>query len=147
MSKTKTEDFITADQEQQIITAIRNAEKATSGEIRIHIENHTSLDVLDRAKEIFYWLQMNNTTECNGVLIYVAVKDHRFAIFGDQGIHNAVTDNFWEITRDSILKQFKTGNFAQGLVDGILTIGEQLQHYFPKNANDSNELANDISKG
>ncbi len=143
----KVEDFLTADQEEQIVAAIRRAEKTTSGEIRVHIEKHTDLDILDRTKEVFHLLKMDNTIQHNGVLIYVAVDDHRFAIYGDQGIHKVVDDNFWASTRDAILKQFKKGDFTQGLIDGILMAGEQLQRYFPWDHTGSNELSDEISKG
>ncbi len=143
----KVEDFLTQEQEQQIVAAIRRAEKSTSGEIRVHIEKHTDLDILDRTKEVFHWLKMDNTIQRNGVLIYVAVEDHKFAIYGDQGIHEVVSQNFWESTKNSILKQFKDGNFTQGLIDGVLLAGEQLQSYFPWDHGDINELPDEISKG
>ncbi len=143
----KVEDFLTADQEQQIVAAIRHAEKTTSGEIRVHLEKHTDLDVLDRTRELFHSLKMDNTIQRNGVLIYVAVEDHRFAIYGDQGINDVVANDFWECTKDAILSQFKEGDFTQGLIDGILRAGEQLQKYFPWDHGDTNELSDEISKG
>ncbi|WP_109302635.1 TPM domain-containing protein [Aquimarina sp. AU474] len=143
----KVEDFLTQEQEQQIVAAIRRAEKSTSGEIRVHLEKHTDLDILDRTKEVFHLLKMDNTVQHNGVLIYVAVEDHKFAIYGDQGIHDVVSQNFWDSTRNTILKQFKDGNFTQGLIDGVLLAGEQLQNYFPWDHNDVNELPDEISKG
>lgn len=141
------EDFLTIDQEQQIVAAIRRAEQTTSGEIRVHLEKHTDLEVLQRAAEVFHWLKMDNTTQRNGVLIYVAVEDHRFAIYGDQGINNVVPNNFWKSTKDAILTQFKEGNFTQGLIDGVLLAGEQLQQHFPWDHGDINELSDEISKG
>ncbi|MDY8134604.1 TPM domain-containing protein [Aquimarina sp. 2201CG5-10] len=143
----KVEDFLTADQEQQIIAAIRQAEKATSGEIRVHLEKHTDLDVLERAEKVFHSLKMDNTAQRNGVLIYVAVEDRIFAIYGDQGINEAVPDNFWNSTKDVILTHFKTGNFTQGLIDGVLLAGKQLQQHFPWEQGDINELPDEISKG
>ncbi len=143
----KVEDFLTADQEQQIIAAIRRAEKTTSGEIRVHLERHTDLNVLDRAAEVFHWLKMDNTIQRNGVLIYVAVDDHRFAIYGDRGINEVVPENFWESTKDTILNQFKKHNFTQGLIDGILLAGKQLQEHFPWDHGSTNELPDEISKG
>ncbi|WP_062052710.1 TPM domain-containing protein [Aquimarina longa] len=141
------EDFLTPEQEQQIIAAIRRAEKMTSGEIRIHLEKHSEKAILERTIEVFHWLKMDNTIQRNGVLIYVAVEDRAFAIYGDQGIHTIVTDHFWEDTKNVIQKQFKKGNFTQGLIDGVLLAGEQLQHFFPWDHNDSNELPDEISKG
>ncbi len=143
----KVEDFLTAAQEQEIVAAIRSAEKTTSGEIRVHIEKHTDLDVLERTYELFHFLKMDNTIQRNGVLIYVAVEDKSFAIYGDQGINAVVPENFWKSTRDIILNKFKEGDFTQGLVDGILVAGEQLQHYFPWDHGDINELSDEISKG
>lgn len=141
------EDFLSTAQEQQIVAAIRNAELTTSGEIRVHLEKHTDLDVLERAAEVFHWLKMDNTIQKNGVLIYVAVEDHQFAIYGDRGINEVVPTNFWESTKEVILTQFKKGDYTQGLVDGILMAGEQLQKHFPWDHGDVNELSDEISKG
>jgi uncharacterized membrane protein len=141
------EDILTADDEQEIIEAIRNAEKTTSGEIRIHIERTAPEDAIDRAAEVFHFLKMDNTRERNGVLIYVAVESRVFVIFGDQGINEVVPDNFWDSTRDIMLKHFKKGDFKQGIIEGIQKSGEQLQKYFPWKHGDDNELPDEISKG
>lgn len=143
----KIEDFLTAKEEQEIVSAIRQAEKNTSGEIRVHIENSTKLDVFDRAKEVFHMLKMDNTKQQNGVLIYVAVEDRTFVIFGDEGINKVVESDFWDTTRDAILKEFKKGDFKQGLINGVLKAGKVLETYFPWHHTDTNELPNDISKG
>lgn len=143
----KIEDFLTAEEEQEIIEAIRTAEKNTSGEIRIHLEKSTNLDVFERAKEVFHMLKMDNTKQQNGVLIYVAVEDKTFVIYGDQGINDVVSGDFWDKTRDSMLAQFKNGNFKQGLIDGVLKAGKELETYFPWEHGDTNELPNTISKG
>lgn len=143
----KVEDFLTKDDELEIVEAIRKAENQTSGEIRIHIEKNTSLAPLERAKEVFHFLKMDLTKDENGVLIYVAVESKQFAIYGDKGINKVVPENFWNSTRDAIQNQFKLGNFKQGLIDGILQAGNQLQKHFPWDNDDKNELPDTISKG
>jgi uncharacterized membrane protein len=143
----KIEDFLTAEEEQEIVNSIRLAERNTSGEIRVHIEKTTKLDVFDRAKEVFHMLKMDNTKEQNGVLIYVAVEDRTFVIYGDEGINQVVEDDFWDTTRDAILAQFKKGDFKQGLIDGILKAGNALGKHFPWDTDDTNELSDTISKG
>lgn len=143
----KVEDFLTKEEEQAIVDAICIAEKNTSGEIRVHIEKTTSLDPYDRAMEVFHELKMDETELQNGVLIYLAVDDHNFVICGDKGINDVVETDFWNCTRDVMVTQFKQNQFKQGLVDGILKAGEQLQKYFPWQKGDSNELSNEISKG
>lgn len=143
----KVEDFLTKEEEQEIVEAIRMAEKNTSGEIRVHLEKTTSLDPYDRALEVFHELKMDETELQNGVLIYVAVKDRNFVICGDKGINDLVTYEFWNSTRDVIVSHFKNGNFKQGLIDGITKAGEQLKKYFPYLEGDTNELSNEISKG
>ncbi len=143
----KIEEFLSAEQEQEIVKAIRIAEKNTSGEIRVHIEKTTKLDIFDRAKEVFHMLKMDNTKEQNGVLIYVAVVDRTFVIFGDEGINEVVESDFWDTTRDTILTHFKKGDFTQGLVDGILKAGKALEAHFPWQHGDTNELSDNISKG
>jgi uncharacterized membrane protein len=143
----KVEDFLTATEEQEIVEAIRLAEKNTSGEIRVHIEKTTSIAAFDRALEVFHLLKMDNTKLQNGVLIYVAVNDHSFVICGDKGIDAVVPDDFWDSTRDAMQQQFRDGNFKQGLIDGIKRAGQKLQHYFPWEDDDTDELSNEISKG
>ena len=143
----KVEDFLTKEEEQEIVTAICMAEKNTSGEIRVHLEKTTTLDPYDRALEVFNQLKMDETELQNGVLIYVAVKDRNFVICGDKGINDVVTNDFWNSTRDAIVSHFKNGNFKQGLIDGITKAGEQLQKHFPYLEGDTNELSNEISKG
>ena len=143
----KVEDFLTKEEEQDIVEAIRVAEKNTSGEIRVHIEQTTSKVPYDRALEVFHDLKMNKTQQQNGVLFYFAVEDKTFAICGDKGIHDLVATDFWDCTKDAMVAQFKSGNFKQGIVDGILNAGEQLKKYFPWSEGDTNELSNEISKG
>ena len=143
----KVEAFLTKEEEQEIIAAIRIAEKNTSGEIRIHIEATSDKDPYERSLEVFHLLKMNNTKDENAVLIYVAVNDKKFVIYGDKGINKVVPENFWNSTKDVMQSHFKNGNFKQGIVDGILKAGEELQAHFPWQIDDENELSNEISKG
>jgi len=143
----KVEDFLTPEEEQAVVEAIRMAEKETSGEIRVHIEKSTSIAAYDRALEVFHFLNMHETALKNGVLIYVAVSDKVFAICGDKGIDDVVSEDFWDSTKEAMAAHFKDGNFKQGLIDGIRKAGVQLQQYFPCADDDSDELSNEISKG
>lgn len=141
------EDFLTAKEEQEIIEAIRVAERETSGEIRVHIEQQCNIDVYERTTDVFHLLKMDNTKQQNGVLIYVAVDNKAFVISGDQGINNVVGADFWNSTRDKISLHFKSGNFKQGLIEGIKEAGKVLSEHFPWKHGDKNELDNSISKG
>lgn len=143
----KVEDFLTQEEENEIVEAICTAEKNTSGEIRVHIENSTTLDAFDRAMEVFHLLNMDQTELKNGVLIYLAVEDRTFVICGDKGINDLVTPDFWDTTKDVMVSHFKKNQFKQGLIEGILRAGEQLKTYFPWQEGDVNELSNEISKG
>ncbi|MFH6944091.1 TPM domain-containing protein [Flavobacterium sp. FlaQc-50] len=143
----KVEDFLSKKEEQEIVKAIGMAENNTSGEIRVHIEQTTSKVHFDRALEVFHELKMDETQLKNGVLFYFAVADKNFVICGDKGINDLVSSDFWDSTRNIMVTQFKSGNFKQGIVDGILSAGEQLKKYFPRLADDTNELSNEISKG
>lgn len=143
----KIEDFLSAEEEQEIIEAIRVAEENTSGEIRVHIEKTSKTDVFNRAMEVFHYLKMDNTKQQNGVLIYVAVVDRNFVIYGDKGINEVVPDDFWNSTKNIMQTHFKSGNFKDGLVEGIAKAGKELAKHFPWEHHDSNELSNEISKG
>ena len=142
----KTEDFLSKTEEQEIVQAIVEAEKNTSGEIRVHIEEHTEKSPLERAQEVFFELKMDETQDRNGVLFYICVSDKKFAIIGDKGINEAVESDFWDCTKDTVIANFKEGNFKKGLVEGILRAGERLKKNFPYQSDDTNELSNEISR-
>jgi uncharacterized membrane protein len=139
------EDFLTAEEEQAVIDAIRDAEATTSGEIRVHLEKHSDLPALERSKELFHLLKMDNTKEENGVLIYVAVDDHQLAIIGDRGLNSQVPFDFWETTKDKMISQFGKGQFQEGLIAGVQCAGEKLAQFFPWQHGDTNELSDEIS--
>lgn len=140
------EDFLNPQQEQQIVEAIGIAEKNTSGEIRVHIEKKTSIPPLKRAMEVFRLLNMEQTQQRNGVLFYFSVEDKKFAIYGDEGIHNRVSADFWDNTKNQMQSHFLKGEFCLGIVKGILVAGRELKKYFPYQKNDINELPDEISK-
>ncbi len=135
------------EEKTQIVEAIKLAEKNTSGEIRVHIENSCKGEVLDQAAYIFQKLNMNKTELRNGVLFYLAVKNRKFAILGDAGINAKVPEDFWDQTQTAVLAEFSMGNFAAGLANGITMAGEQLKSHFPYQSDDVNELSDEISFG
>jgi uncharacterized membrane protein len=132
--------------EQRITEAIRQAELKTSGEIRIHVEDTNSKElVYDQAVMAFEKLNMHLTEARNGVLIYVAMKRRSFAIIGDIGIHEKVPPNFWDQIKDAMKNLFIEGKAADAIVLGITEAGIALATYFPYTHDDENELTNDIS--
>ncbi len=133
------------EQEQELISnAISAAEKATSGEIRIAIDKYCEGDAIEKATSYFTKLDMDKTSRHNGVLIYLAHADHKFAIIGDRGINKVVPADFWEMTKVAMKAHFASGNLAQGIIAGIMLAGEKLAMYFPSQEDDINELPNDI---
>ncbi len=131
--------------EQELIAnAIGAAEKATSGEIRIAIDKHCNGSAFERATAYFAELGMDKTAQHNGVLIYLAHEDHKFAIIGDRGIDSVVPDDFWETAQVAMKAHFLSGNIAEGIVAGVSLAGEKLALFFPYQSGDVNELPNDI---
>lgn len=143
----KLEDFLSYEEEQEIVEAIRTAEGKTSGEIRVHIESSFTDNLEGHVLEVFHQLKMDNTKEQNGVLIYIAVKNKSFAIYGDKGINQVVQSDFWDCTKDTMQNHFIKGEFKQGIIEGVLNAGTQLAKFFPWDHDDIDELSNEISKG
>lgn len=132
----------------RLVKAIGAAEQATSGEIRVHVEDFSRADVLARTRYLFTRLGMHRTVARNGVLIYVAVKDHQVAIFGDEGIDAAVGHDFWEAEIALLIAHFKKGDYIGGLELAIEKVGEKLKVHFPHmGESDQNELSDEISMG
>ena len=111
--------FFSTAEKEQIKAAVKKAETSTSGEIRVHIDNHCKEDVMDRAAWWFGRLNMHKTERRNGVLFYLAVKDQKFAILGDAGINTVTPDDFWEGIKIKMMDYFSEGAFAEGLSQGM----------------------------
>ena len=142
------ERFFSTTEEREIVASIKKAESLSSGEIRVHLENHCEQEnVQDRAWQLFHELEMGETQARNGVLIYLAVKDHCFAIIGDEGIYEKQAHTFWEEIAQRMEKSFKEGEFSSGIITAIETLGKELSIYFPPGDKNPNELTDEISFG
>jgi uncharacterized membrane protein len=141
--------FFSPEEQQQITDAIRKAEQRTSGEVRVFVESRCRfVDPLDRAAEIFTGLRMDQTKDHNAVLVYLALKDHQFAILADEGIHRKVGDVFWNNEVLAMRRHFKEDHIADAVVQVINDVGDALHTHFPYDRdNDKNELPDDIVFG
>jgi uncharacterized membrane protein len=145
----KPQHFFSAGEQDEIVAAIKNAEKHTSGEVRVFIESRCAfMDAIDRASEIFYYLKMNETEMRNATLVYVALKDKQLAIFGDQGIYEKAGKDFWNNAVINMLTHFDKAHYAHGIAETVKEIGDTLAAYFPYDAAvDKNELPDEIVFG
>ena len=144
----KAEDYFTPHQKQVIVAAIKQAEKQTSGEVRVFIESKCQyVNAIDRAKELFEKLDMHKTEERNAVIVYVALKHRQLAIFGDAGIYEKVGQSFWNEQLKQMLQHFNREDFVEGIASVVNKIGEALHQHFPYQKNDLNELPADIVFG
>lgn len=132
-----------------IVKAIRHAEQQTSGEVRVFVESHCSwVDALDRAAELFSVLKMDKTEQRNAVLVYLAIKDRQFALFGDEGIHRKVGDAYWNNLAAELTTTIKQDSTAKGVANCVIRIGEALHTHFPYDkGTDKNELPDEIVFG
>lgn len=141
----KPEDFLDREGRDLIVSVIQEAEKHTSGEIRVHIDGTCNGDAYAKAVDVFYILGMDKTAARNGVLIYVACNSKVFAIIGDIGINEAVPADFWNEVSGHISSSFSKGLFAEGLADAVRMAGSKLKTYFPYIAGDVNEQPDEVS--
>ena len=145
----KKKSFFSDDEKKQIADAIHNAERRTSGEVRVFIESRCRyVDPLDRAAEMFFNLRMNETKDRNAVLLYIAMKDRQLAVFGDEGIHKRVGTDYWNKEVNLLINEFNTAHYGDGISQCVRDIGEALHQHFPfDNDTDKNELPDDIIFG
>lgn len=148
--KQKKKPLFSEEQQQKIVAAIQEAERNTSGEIRIFIESRCSyVDAMDRAREIFFKLEMERTELHNAVLIYIAYRDRQVAVFGDEGIYKKTGgDPYWTGVLRSMRTFFQKEQLAEGIESAVLQIGQALSTHFPYDAEtDKNQLPDDIVFG
>lgn len=141
--------FLHHDEQKLIIEAIRKMEQRTSGEIRLYIESRCKyVEPLDRAAEIFWGLKMDQTKDRNGVLVYIAVRDHQFAIYADKGIYDALGRTFWHNEVSAMKVHFKENHLTEAILQVVHDVGDALHKHFPyEHAADKNELPDDIVFG
>jgi uncharacterized membrane protein len=159
----KTTEFLSLEDEKKLVELIQKAEQQTTGEIRLHVEMKCPADPLTRAKEVFAKLEMYQTQQRNGILIYVAFGDRKAAIYGDEGIASQVPKTFWDDELERLLKHFKQGNYHIGIQEIIEDVSSELKGLFPvssvasrsvkeaasgrTNEENPDELSNEISRG
>ena len=143
------QQYFTAEQQQQMVEAINEAEKNTSGEVRVFVEGKCKyMDAVDRAREIFVSLKMDKTKDRNAVLLYIAVKDKQMAVFADEGIYQRLGKEYWNNEVNKIIAEFKKDNHTQGICTVVKDIGEALKAEFPYDkVGDKNELPDEIIFG
>lgn len=148
--KRKRKPLFSEEQQQKVVRAIQEAERNTSGEIRVFIESHCRyVDAMDRARELFFKLEMERTELHNAVLIYIAHLDRQAAVFGDEGIYKKTGgDPYWNGVLNTMRAFFKKGQLTEGIESAVLQIGQALSAHFPYHAGtDKNELPDDIVFG
>lgn len=131
--------------EIRLINAIQLAELKTSGEIRVHIEKTCKNDPLEECKKHFARLNMHQTQDRNGILFFLAINSKSFAVWGDEGIHQKVSDEFWKSITDCAIGYFKQTDLITGIEKAVELCGEKLKLHFPIETDDKNELPNTIS--
>jgi uncharacterized membrane protein len=147
--KKKPNNFFSESEKEIITSAIKAAERSTSGEVRVFIESKCRfMNALDRAAEVFGELNMQQTMQRNGVLLYVAMKDRQLAVFGDEGIHQKVEPDFWNNSVKDMVQYFNKENYAQGIAEVVIKIGNALKQHFPYDEKgDTNELSDEVVFG
>jgi uncharacterized membrane protein len=139
--------FLTPEEEERVVAEIEKFEGRTSGELRVHLEKRAGQDLMATAARTFERLGLTRTRERNGVLFFLAVDEHKFAVLGDEGIHTRVGQDFWNHVVEAVQTRLAAGQMADGLVEGIRLAGEALAQHFPPRPDDVNELPNTVSRG
>lgn len=141
------ETIIDQAKRDRIRQEIKIAEKSTTGEIRVFLEDKCSVEILDRTAFLFDQLNMQNTKQRNGILIYLSLKDHKFSVIGDTGINAAVSSNYWEEIKDKMTPFFISDQIEEGILYAIREVSKVLSKYFPYHESDVNELSDKIVFG
>ena len=136
--------FIKRIHHDDIVAAIREAERKTSGEIRVFISHKSVEDPIATAQAEFMRLGMEKTRHRDAVLIFVAPRDHKFAVIGDAGVHSKCGDAFWRELAQAMTDYFRKSEFTKGIIHGVKKAGELLAEHFPRHPDDRNQLSDQV---
>jgi uncharacterized membrane protein len=145
----KAKAFVKALDDERVLAAIREAEEGSRGEVRVHVAGGRVTDARAAAEAVFPRLGMTGTVERNGVLIFVAPESQTFAVVGDEAIDGRVEEGFWSSIVEAMAGHFRSGQFTDGIVEAVRTVGAELARHFPRRPGeeDVNELPDAISQG
>ena len=144
----RTHKFLSQLDHERIVRAIKDVEAKTSGEVRIYIQRGKfEEDALPRAQKKFIELGMQKTRERNAVLIFVAPREQKFAVVGDEGIHQKCGEQFWQELVEKMRRHFQEEEFTDALVEAIESTGQLLARHFPKSSDRGNELPDQVLEG
>ena len=141
----RTKEFLSRLEHDRIVQTIRDAESKTSGEIRVFLQRgKLKIDPLVAAQRKFHQLGMDKTAERNAVLVFVAPRVHKFAVIGDEGIHEKCGNDYWQRVVDHMREHFRSEHFTDAIVDAVRDTGEVLSRHFPATSRDRNELPDQV---
>jgi len=144
----RTHRFVQQLEHDRINRAIKEAEARTSGQIRVFLQRGVfEEDALKRAQQKFIQLGMEKTRERNGILIFVAPRAQKFAVIGDEGVHQKCGDEFWQQLIEKMRAHFLREDFTEALIEAITAAGDLLGQYFPRTGASANELPDEIVEG
>ncbi len=144
----RTHRFLRELEHDRIVRAIKEAESKTSGQLRVFLQRgRFEEDALDRAQKKFLQLGMQKTAGRNAILIFVAPRAQKFAVVGDEGVHQKCGEEFWKELVEKMRLRFQRDEFTDALLEGIESAGQLLARYFPKTGGSTNELPDDVVVG
>jgi uncharacterized membrane protein len=142
----KTAEFLSQLDDARIAAAIAEAERNTSGEIRVYVSRHADADALEAAHRRFAQLGMARTRERNAVLLHFAPLTQQFAVWGDTGVHEKCGQDFWNGIAGAMGRDLQAGHFTEAIVNAVRATGELLARHFPRASDDRNELPDTVAR-
>ena len=127
-----------------VSASVSDAEESTSAEIKVIVLNHCWIDIREKARKLFLKYGLFKTQRRNAVMILLVLANHEFLVYGDKGIHEKVTDEFWLHVRDEMQARFREGKLVEGVCEGVKQVGEKLADFFPRMDDDQNELSDEV---
>ncbi len=126
-----------------IVKAIGEAEKNTTAEIRVYLSKRwLDRHPYHRAKTLFFKHGMDQTKHRNGTMLYVNLRCKKFAIFGDEGIHQKVGQSYWDLIAKNLALDLKSTHSENAIARAVFSVGEKLKEFF---ASDGTENPNELS--
>lgn len=140
-------EFLNRIEHDKLVAAIKDAEKRTSGEIRVWISHRETSSALESARRRFHKLGMHKTAERNAVLVYVSPRSRVFAVIGDKAVHEKCGDAFWTEVAAQLSADLKKEAFTEALINAASKIGALLAIHFPRKAGGESAPAGDAVQG
>ena len=131
--------------ERKILKArIERFEKTSDCEFALHVRRHfAGDDALLATRALFFKFGLEKTKSRTAILLAVALSEHKYAIWADEGVVRRSTDQLFRDACEIVAKHLKKRERLSAIIEVLDLLEKTLAVEQPASPDNKNELSNE----